>query len=174
MRWLVTGGLGFIGSAFVRLVLRERPGIAVVNLDAMTYAGNPANLQEIEGNPRYAFVRGDICDAAAVERALGDGVDAIVNFAAETHVDRSILQPEAFLRTDVLGTHVLLEAVRKHRVQRFLQVSTDEVYGDVGSGESAEGDALKPRSPYSAGKAGGDLQVLAYWATYGTPALITR
>lgn len=174
MRWLVTGGLGFIGSAFVRLALRERPTIDVVNIDALTYAGNPANLRDVEGHPRYSFVKGDICDGAAVERAIGDGVDAIVNFAAETHVDRSILGPEAFLQTDIIGTHVLLEAARKHRVRRYLQVSTDEVYGDVEAGESAETDPLKPRSPYSASKAGGDLQVLAYHNTYGTPALITR
>lgn len=174
MRWLVTGGLGFIGSNFVRLALRERPNLQVVNLDAMTYAGNPANLRDIEGDRRYRFVRGDIGDADAVAEAIGEGVEAIVNFAAETHVDRSILDPEAFLRTDILGTHVLLEAVRERAIPRFLQVSTDEVYGDVSHGESSESDPLRPRSPYSASKAGGDLQVLAYWSTYGTPVLITR
>ena len=109
----MTGGLGFIGSAFIRLVLKERPAVQVVNLDAVTYAGNSANLREIDGDSRYRFVRGNICDAGAVGDAIGDGVDAIVNFAAETHVDRSILEPEAFLRTDILGTHVLLEAVRE-------------------------------------------------------------
>ena len=174
MRLLVTGGLGFIGSNFVRLVLRERPDLEVVNLDAMTYAGNPANLRDLEDDRRYAFVRGNICDPEAVTSAIGDGVDAIVNFAAETHVDRSILEPEAFLHTDILGTHTLLEAVRARGIARYLQVSTDEVYGDVSRGESSEGDPLCPRSPYSASKAGGDLQVLAYCATYGTPALITR
>ena len=174
MRWLVTGGLGFIGSNFIRLVLRERPELQVVNLDAMTYAGNPANLADLEGHSRYRFVKGDISDPDAVREAIADGVDAIVNFAAETHVDRSILDPEAFLRTDILGTHVLLEAAREFRVSRFLQVSTDEVYGDVPSGESKEDDPLKPRSPYSASKAGGDLQVLAYWTTYKTPVLVTR
>jgi dTDP-glucose 4,6-dehydratase len=174
MRWLVTGGLGFIGSNFVRLALRERPGLEIVNLDAMTYAGNPANLKVIESDSRYRFVKGDICDAAAVAQAIGDGVDAIVNFAAETHVDRSILDPEQFLRTDILGTHVLLEAVRAHAIPRYLQVSTDEVYGDVSEGESVESDPLKPRSPYSASKAGGDLQVLAYWTTFQTPVLVTR
>src|SRR5689334_21223437 len=136
MRILVTGGLGFIGSAFVRLILKERPAAQVVNLDAVTYAGNRANLREAEGDARYRFVHGNICDGAAVDAAVGDGVDAIVNFAAETHVDRSILEPEAFLRTDILGTHVLLEAVRKHGISRYLQVSTDEVYGDVSDGES--------------------------------------
>jgi dTDP-glucose 4,6-dehydratase len=174
MRILVTGGLGFIGSTFIHVLLRDRPDCHVVNLDAMTYAGNPANCADLDGDRRYRFVKGDICDATAVEEAVADGVDAIVNFAAETHVDRSILEPEAFLRTDILGTHVLLEAVRRHRIPRYVQVSTDEVYGDVSEGESVESDALRPRSPYSASKAGGDLQVLAYWTTYQTPVLITR
>ncbi len=174
MRWLVTGGLGFIGSNFVRLAMRERPEVEIVNLDAMTYAGNPANLREIEGEARYRFFKGNVCDPAAVRTAIGDGVDAIVNFAAETHVDRSILDPEEFLRTDILGTHVLLEAVRELGIARFLQVSTDEVYGHVAQGESLESDPLRPRSPYSASKAGGDLQVLAYHTTYGTPVVITR
>ena len=174
MRLLVTGGLGFIGSAFVRLLLSERADVRVANLDAMTYAGNPANLHDVEGDPRYRFVRGNICDPQAVREAIGDGVDAIVNFAAETHVDRSILDPEEFLRTDILGTHVLLEAVRERGIARYLQVSTDEVYGHVAEGDSSETDPLRPRSPYSASKAGGDLQVLAYHTTYGTPVLITR
>jgi dTDP-glucose 4,6-dehydratase len=173
-RWLVTGGLGFIGSAFVRLVLRERTDVAVTVLDAMTYAGNPANVADVAHDPRYAFVKGDIADAARVDAAIGEGVDAIVNFAAETHVDRSILEPEAFIKTDVLGTHVLLEAVRRHKIARFLQVSTDEVYGDVEQGASCEADPIRPRSPYAASKAGGDLQVLAYHATFATPVLITR
>ncbi|GAC1614835.1 MAG: dTDP-glucose 4,6-dehydratase [Vulcanimicrobiaceae bacterium] len=174
MRWLVTGGLGFIGSNFIRLALRERPDLEVVNLDAMTYAGNPANLADVQDDPRYRFCRGDIADPEAVAAALAGGVDAIVNFAAETHVDRSILDPEAFLRTDILGTHVLLEAVRKMQIGRFLQVSTDEVYGDVSQGESLETDPLRPRSPYSASKAGGDLQVLAYYSTFQTPVVVTR
>ncbi len=174
MRWLVTGGLGFIGSNFVRLALRERPALEIVNLDAMTYAGNPANLRDIEVGAHYRFVHGDICDPRAVRAAIGAGVDAIVNFAAETHVDRSILDPEQFLRTDILGTHVLLEALREHKIPRYLQVSTDEVYGDVAEGESSETDALQPRSPYSASKAGGDMQVLAYYATFGAPVVITR
>jgi dTDP-glucose 4,6-dehydratase len=172
--WVVTGGLGFIGSAFVRVVLAERPEVSVTVLDAMTYAGNPANVAPVASDPRYRFVKGDIADAAAVDAAVGGGCDAIVNFAAETHVDRSILDPEAFIRTDVMGTHVLLEGVRRHRIARFLQVSTDEVYGDVETGESREGDPVRPRSPYAASKAGGDLQVLAYHTTFGTPVLITR
>lgn len=173
MRWLVTGGLGFIGSNFIRMAL-DRPDLEIVNLDAMTYAGNPANLRDVEADRRYRFVKGNVCDPHAVREAIGSGVDAIVNFAAETHVDRSILDAEEFLRTDVLGTHVLLEAVRERHVPRYLQVSTDEVYGDVAQGESAEADPLRPRSPYSASKAGGDLQVLASHATFGTPVLITR
>jgi dTDP-glucose 4,6-dehydratase len=173
MRWLVTGGLGFIGSHFVRLALRERPRVEIVNLDAITYAGNPANLRDVDGDPRYRFLKGDVCDGAAVREAL-DGVDAIVNFAAETHVDRSIADPEAFLRTDALGTHVLLQAVRDRAISRYLQVSTDEVYGSVAQGASLESDPLRPRSPYAASKAAGDLLVLAYRATYDSPVLVTR
>lgn len=172
--WVITGGLGFIGSAFVRLVLRERPDVRITVLDAMTYAANPENVRAVAGDPRYGFLRGDICDAAAVRAAIGDGASAIVNFAAETHVDRSILAPEQFLKTDVLGTHVLLEAVREQKIERFLQVSTDEVYGDVEQGSSVESDPIRPRSPYAASKAGGDLQVLAYRTTFGAPVVITR
>jgi dTDP-glucose 4,6-dehydratase len=172
--WIVTGGLGFIGSAFVRLVLQERSDIRVTILDAMTYAANPENVRGVAADPRYRFVRGDICDAAAVRAAIGDEAAAIVNFAAETHVDRSILAPEQFLQTDILGTHVLLETVREKGIERFLQVSTDEVYGHVEEGSSSEDHPIRPRSPYAASKAGGDLQVLAYATTYGTPVLITR
>ena len=172
--WLVTGGLGFIGSAFVRRVLREKPQTRVTVLDAMTYAGNPENLRDVAGDARYRFVHGSICDRDAVDAAIGDHADAIVNFAAETHVDRSILDPEAFLRTHVQGTHVLLEAVRSHAIARYLQVSTDEVYGHVGAGSSVEGDVLAPRSPYAASKAAGDLLALAYHTTYATPVLVTR
>ena len=172
--WLVTGGLGFIGSHFIRLALRTRPEVAIVNLDAMTYAANTANVADLADDPRYRFVRGNICDADAIDEAVGQGVDAIVNFAAESHVDRSILDPGEFLRTDIIGTHVLLEAVRRRGIKRFLQVSTDEVYGHVSTGSSSEDALLAPRSPYAASKAGADLQVLAYAATYGTPVLITR
>jgi dTDP-glucose 4,6-dehydratase len=174
MRWLVTGGLGFIGSHFIRIALRERPGLEIVNLDAMTYAGNPANLRDVEGEPGYRFFKGDICDPRAVREAIDPGVDAVVNFAAETHVDRSINDPERFLRTDALGTHVLLDAVRERAVARYLQVSTDEVYGDVAQGQSQESDPLRPRSPYAASKAAADLLTLAYRATFGTPVVITR
>ena len=174
MRWLVTGGLGFIGSHFVRLVLQERPDVEVVNLDAVTYAGNPANLASVADHPRYRFVRGNVCDAAAVAKAAAGGVEAIVNFAAETHVDRSIVNPQAFLQTDALGTLVLLETARASCAGPFLQVSTDEVYGDVPAGESLEHDPLRPRSPYAASKAAGDLLGLAFHATYDAPVLITR
>jgi dTDP-glucose 4,6-dehydratase len=172
--WLVCGGLGFIGSAFVRLTLADRADVRITVLDAMTYAGNPANLASVASDPRYRFVKGDIADPAAVRDALGTGADAIVNFAAETHVDRSILDPEAFLRTGVFGVRTLLEAVRETGVPRFLHVSTDEVYGDIEHGSSREGDPLAPRSPYAASKAAGDLLVLAYHTTYGTPVLLTR
>jgi dTDP-glucose 4,6-dehydratase len=172
-RLLVTGGAGFIGSNFVRRVLGRHPEAEVVVLDKLTYAGNLANLADLEGEPRFRFVQGDIADASAVD-PLAAEVDAIVNFAAESHVDRSIDEPDAFIRTDVYGTFVLLEAARRHGHRRYLQVSTDEVYGDVPSGSSTEADALHPRSPYSASKSGGDMLVLAYHATYGVPAIITR
>lgn len=169
-RWLVTGGLGFIGSAFVRIALEQRPDVSITVLDAVTYAANWAHV----ANHRYRFVRGDIADPQAVGEAIGDGVDAIVNFAAETHVDRSILDATSFLRTGVLGVHALLEAVRQRGIRRFLQVSTDEVYGDVEVGASRETDPLRPRSPYAASKASGDLLALAYRATYQSPVIITR
>jgi dTDP-glucose 4,6-dehydratase len=172
--WLVTGGLGFIGSHFIRMVLRERPDSTVVNLDAMTYAANPANLASVATHERYRFVRGNICDDADVARAFEYEPDAIVNFAAETHVDRSIADSRAFVGTDVLGTHVLLEAARRARLPRFVQVSTDEVYGEIADGGSRETDRLAPRSPYAASKAGADHLVLAYAATYGLGACITR
>jgi dTDP-glucose 4,6-dehydratase len=174
MRWLVTGGLGFIGSHFVRLALRERPEVEIVNLDAMTYAANPANLADVQEHPHYRFRRGDICDPAAVRESIGDRVDAIVNFAAETHVDRSIESSAAFLRTDALGTHVLLEAVRDGLAGRLLQVSTDEVYGSIAEGASQETDPMRPRNPYSASKAAGDLLALAFAETYGISVSITR
>lgn len=173
MRLLVTGGAGFIGSNFVRWVLQHHPEDTVVNLDKLTYAGNLANLADVAGSSRYRFVRGDICDARLV-REVAQGVDAVVNFAACTHVDRSLTEPEEFLRTDVLGVFTLLEAVRDLRIPRLLHVSTDEVYGSVAQGSSREGDPLRPANPYSAAKAGGDLLALAYWHTHRVPVLITR
>ena len=173
MKLVVTGGAGFIGSNFIRHVLRTHPDDEVVNLDKLTYAGNPANLADLDGDRRYTFVRGDICDAAQVREVLR-GVDAVVNFAAESHVDRSLTEADAFLRTDVFGVFTLLEAVRELRVPRLLHVSTDEVYGNVPSGSSKETDPVRPSNPYSASKAGGDLLALAYWHTHRVPVLITR
>ena len=173
MKLLVCGGAGFIGSEFVRRTLGKHADWDIVVLDKLTYAGNLDNLTAVADDPRYRFVRGDICDPEAVE-ATAEGVDAIVNFAAETHVDRSIADPEAFLHTDILGTHTLLDVVRQRGIGRLVQVSTDEVYGSIGEGSFLETDRLAPSSPYSASKAGGDLQVLAYFATWATPALITR
>lgn len=172
-RLLVTGGAGFIGSAFVRNHLRDYPDDQVVVLDKLTYAGNLANLAPVADDSRYQFVRGDIADASLV-RELVQPSDLIVNFAAETHVDRSILDPGSFIETDVKGTYVLLEAARQAGVQLFLQISTDEVYGDVPSGASREDDPLAPRSPYAASKAGAELLVRAYHITYDLPTLITR
>jgi dTDP-glucose 4,6-dehydratase len=173
VRLLVTGGAGFIGSEFVRLTLREHPDDSVVVLDKLTYAGNERNLDSVRDDTRFRFVRGDICDAAIVGD-LAAGVDVIVNFAAESHVDRSLEAPGQFILTDVYGTVVLMDAAREHGHERFVQVSTDEVYGEVNTGLSVEGDPLQPRSPYSASKAGGELQIQAYRTSYGFPAIVTR
>lgn len=172
-RLLVTGGAGFIGSAFVRSMLARHAGLSIVVLDKLTYAGNLRNLEPVDHDPRYRFVQADINDAVVVDELAADA-DAIINFAAESHVDRSIEHPDAFIQTDVHGTFTLLEAARRHDHVRYLQISTDEVYGDVPVGSSSEDDALRPRSPYSASKAGADLLVQAYHATYGLPAIITR
>jgi dTDP-glucose 4,6-dehydratase len=172
-RLLVTGGAGFIGSNFVRLLRSSRPEIQVIVLDKLTYAGNLANLVEFEGTAGYRFVHGDICDAGLVDSLAAD-VDAIVNFAAETHVDRSLMDPYAFIDTDVRGTAVLCEAARKHGHGVFLLVSTDEVYGDVREGRSKENDPLRPRSPYSASKAGGEHIARAYAESFDLPILVTR
>ena len=179
-RLLVTGGAGFIGSCFVRGVLARRDGARITVLDKLTYAGNEANLAPVLADPeqavRLSFVRGDIADPAVVEPLVA-GADAVVNFAAESHVDRSILDPEAFLRTGVIGVHVLLEACRLEastRPIRLVQVSTDEVYGSVERGRSTEADPLEPRSPYAAAKAAGELLVGSYVVTHGLDAVITR
>jgi len=172
-RLLVAGGAGFIGSNFVRLIRRSRPEVEITVLDKLTYAGNRANLAEFEGTDGYRFVHGDICDGPLVD-SLAAEVDAIVNFAAETHVDRSLMEPLAFIDTDVRGTAVLCEAARKHSHGVFLLVSTDEVYGEVPEGRSREEDALKPRSPYSASKAGGEHIARAYAESFGLPLLVTR
>ena len=174
MKILVTGGAGFIGSNFIRHILAERKNCELVNLDKLTYAGNLANLEEVADHPNYTFIKGDICDAAAVERAMR-GCDAVVHFAAESHVDRSIYEPAPVIDTNVKGTFTLLETARTLRVGRFLHISTDEVYGDLTADALAdESSPLRPSSPYSASKAAADLLVLSYVRTYGVPALITR
>ncbi len=174
-RILVTGGAGFIGSNFTRYMLQKYPDYEVVVYDKLTYAGNLDNLRDLANNPRYAFVQGDIADAESVDSVMqGHRIDTIVNFAAETHVDRSLLEPGSFIMTDVYGTYILLEAAKKYGVERYHQVSTDEVYGAVEEGASCETDPLETRSPYSASKAGGDLMVHAYYVSFGVPATITR
>jgi dTDP-glucose 4,6-dehydratase len=172
-RFIVTGGAGFIGSNFVRLFLREHPDYQVTVLDKLTYAGNLDNLKDMEGDPRLTFVKGDICDPRLVEE-LAREHDCILNFAAESHVDRSLMEAGSFIQTDVYGTWVLLEAARTHGHERFLQVSTDEVYGHVVEGRSKEEDAIAPRSPYSASKAGGEMMVWAYRESFGVPVVVTR
>ena len=177
MKLLVTGGAGFIGSNFIRHVLATHPDDTVVNLDKLTYTSNegtaPSNLADLDGNPRHIFRRGDICNAADV-RDVMPGVDAVVNFAAWTHVDRAILDPSDALHANVLGVFTLLEAIRELKIPRFLHISTDEVYGSVEVGASREDTALKPRNPYSASKASADLLIGSYCNTYGTPGVITR
>jgi dTDP-glucose 4,6-dehydratase len=175
---LVTGGAGFIGSNFVRYMLESYPDYCIVVFDKLTYAGNLDNLKDVETRfaGRYAFIRGDIADAEAVDVAMqAHQIDAIVNFAAETHVDRSLMEPDAFIKTDVYGTYVLLEAARMYGIERYHQVSTDEVYGEIPLGHSSlETDPLCARSPYSASKAGGDLMCLAYHNSFGLPVTLTR
>ena len=175
MHLIVTGGCGFIGSNFIRLVLAARPGWRVTNVDKLTYAGNPANLSDLAGNPNYKFFKADICDSALMGEIFSAQPDAVVHFAAESHVDRSIAGPEIFVQTNVMGTQVLLESARKAKVGRFLHVSTDEVYGSLGpTGLFSETTPLAPNSPYSASKAGSDFLVLAYHHTFGMDALLTR
>jgi len=172
---LVTGGAGFIGSNFARHMLRKYPNYRIVIYDKLTYAGNPDNFADLLDSPNFAFVQGDICDANKVNDTIREhAIDTIVNFAAESHVDRSILNPDAFIQTDVYGTYVLLEAARKVEIERFLQVSTDEVYGTIACGTFKEPDPMEPNSPYAASKAGGELMVRAYHETYGLPTLVTR
>ncbi len=175
MKYLVTGGAGFIGSNFIHYLLDSCPDCTVVNLDKLTYAGNLDNLKNIENDPRYSFIQGDIADAELVNKLFAEGVDIAVNFAAETHVDRSIGDPADFIKTDVYGTYVLLEAARAHGIKKFIQISTDEVYGTIEPGRSSvETDQLLPRNPYSASKAGADRLAYSYFATYDLPICVTR
>ncbi|AHM68166.1 dTDP-glucose 4,6-dehydratase [Paenibacillus polymyxa] len=175
MKLLVTGGAGFIGSNFVLYMLKQHPDYEIVNVDALTYAGNLENLKSIEDHPKHTFVKADITDAHVMDQLMQQGIDVVVNFAAESHVDRSILEPEVFVKTNVLGTQVLLDAAKKYNVIKFVQVSTDEVYGSLGeTGLFTEVTPLQPNSPYSASKAGGDLLVRAYHETFGLPVNITR
>jgi dTDP-glucose 4,6-dehydratase len=174
---LVTGGAGFIGSAFVRYMLKNHDDVRVVNFDKLTYAGNLENLKDVENDPRYAFVRGDICDLESVMEALGDDTDVVVNFAAESHVDRSVLEPDLFVRNNVIGTQMVLEACRRKEVSRVHHISTDEVFGELGLDEDRafrEGDAYLPKSPYSASKAAADHVVRAYHHTFGLPVTISH
>ncbi|MPZ48321.1 MAG: dTDP-glucose 4,6-dehydratase [Dehalococcoidia bacterium] len=172
-RVLITGGAGFIGSNFIRHLL-ARYDYEVVNFDKLTYAGNPDNVNDLQSDRRYRFVKGDICDPAAVNVAL-DGCDAVVNFAAETHVDRSLIDAGAFIQTDVHGVFALLEAARQHGVERFLHISTDEVYGPrFPANPAREDDPLTPANPYAASKAGGEMQCQAFFRTYGLPIIVTR
>ena len=172
---LVTGGAGFIGSNFVRYLLCKYPQYNLVVYDKLTYAGNLDNLRDVEDDQRYTFVRGDITDREAVEQAIGEHrIDTIINFAAESHVDRSILTPDAFIQTDVFGTYVLLDAARENGIERLHQVSTDEVYGSIAEGFFKEGDPLEPNSPYAASKAGAEMLVRAYNETYGLNTVVTR
>ena len=179
MKFLVTGGAGFIGSAFIRMLLSTKDDARssqVINLDKLTYAGNLENLQPVADDPRYRFVQGDICDAKLVDALVaGARPDVIVNFAAESHVDRSILSPAPVIETNIRGTFTLLEAARTHKIPRFLHVSTDEVYGSIEPPHDAvESDPLRPSSPYSASKAGSDLLALSYFVTFHMPVLVTR
>ena len=173
MKLLVTGGCGFIGSNFIHYWLSKHPGDEIVNLDKLTYAGNPENLKSVEKNPRYKFIRGDVADEKIVEQAM-NGCDTVVNFAAESHVDRSINDPLEFIQTDVVGAFVLLEQARKYNVKKFVQISTDEVYGQILEGSWTEETTLNPRNPYSASKAGADRLAYSFFATYGLPVVISR
>lgn len=175
-RMLVTGGCGFIGSNFIRLELASNPNLSIINVDKLTYAGNLENLADFQSDPRYQFARGDICDKEFINSLLKDGtVDAVVNFAAESHVDRSILDSSPFVQTNIVGTQNLLDCCRQHQIKRYLQVSTDEVYGSLGEdGKFTEETPLAPNSPYSASKAAADLLVRAYVHTFNFPAVTTR
>ncbi|MBU1007453.1 MAG: dTDP-glucose 4,6-dehydratase [Candidatus Omnitrophica bacterium] len=173
MRLLITGGCGFIGSNFIRYMLEKHPSYKIINLDKLTYCGRRENLKDIEKNRRYKFIKGDICDQKLVDRLM-KGCDAVLNLAAESHVDRSINNAFDFIRTNVHGTQVLLDAAKKNKLKRFLQISTDETYGSVQKGSFKETSLLHPNSPYAASKAAGDHLALAYYTTFKVPAIVTR
>jgi dTDP-glucose 4,6-dehydratase len=173
--FLITGGAGFIGSNFIHYMMKKYPDYRIINLDKLTYAGNLENLRDIENGSNYKFIKGDICDRNIVEQIFSNNkIDAIINFAAESHVDRSIEDPGVFIQTDVYGVFILLEAATKYKINIFLQISTDEVYGSIENGSFKETDPLAPNSPYSASKAGAEMIVRSFYKTYGTPVLITR
>jgi len=175
MKILITGGAGFAGSNFIRHILKKYPNYQIINLDKLTYAGNLENLKDIEGNSNYQFIKGDIADQRTVFKiARNQRLDAIVNYAAETHVDRSILDPDAFVKTDVIGTYNLLEAVKQFSIPKMVQISTDEVFGSIEKGKFNENSPLEPNSPYSASKASGDLLCRAYSKTYSLPVIVTH
>ena len=173
MKILITGGLGFIGSNFIRHMLTKYPDYKIINFDKMTYAGNPDNVKDIENNPNYSFIKGDICDREAVKAAMKD-CEWVVNFAAESHVDRSIKDASDFAKTNFYGVFILLDVAKELNVKKFLQISTDEVYGSIENGLFKETDILKPNSPYSAAKAGADLLARSYFKTFNLPVIITR
>jgi dTDP-glucose 4,6-dehydratase len=173
MKLLVTGGAGFMGSNMIHYLLRNYQDVEVVNFDKLTYAGNLGNLLDVQEDPRYSFIRGDVADPVAVDAAM-KGVDAVINYAAETHVDRSIMDPRAFLETNIFGVQTLLEAVRNNGIKKMVQISTDEVFGHVDEGETDEDAPFKPRSPYAASKAAGDHLCHAHVVTYGTPVIVTH
>jgi dTDP-glucose 4,6-dehydratase len=173
MKLLVTGGSGFIGCNFIRHMIAKYPAYDIINLDKLTYAGNPDNLRDLEKSPRYTFVKGDICDPSVVDQVMKNA-DQVVHFAAESHVDRSIADSSAFIRTNVLGTHTLLEGALRHKIKKFVHISTDEVYGSIMNGSFVETDRLTPSSPYSSSKASSDLLALSYHITHGLPVTVTR
>ena len=173
MRVLITGGAGFMGSNAIRYFLKKYSDIEIVNLDKLTYAGNPDNLKDIENNSRYRFIKGDIIDRNLLDNTVKD-VDVIINYAAETHVDRSILDPKEFIVTDVLGTYSLLESAKKHNIKKYIQISTDEVFGSIQDGKFTEESPFKPNSPYAASKAGGDHLCRAYFKTHDMPIIVTH
>ena len=173
MKLLVTGGCGFIGSNFIRLMLKKYPAYKIVNLDKLTYCGNTDNLRDIESDKHYSFIKGDICDKKIVEKLIKD-CDSVVNFAAESHVDRSISDASEFIRTNIHGVYTLLEAAKRHNIKRFIQISSDEVYGSIHKGSFKEDSPIMPNSPYSAAKAGGDHLAMAYYKTFKLPVIVTR